>query len=184
MVSRDPFTQMTPNELVSSFQVLHLVAEVLSQILSGNDATSITPTISRIHQKFKQCEKTLESLPGGSMTRAEQLEEIERLREDLRRKRDLLDQYAKHDVIARVLTQQPIPEVESEGKSTRTNTDSSAALNLSQPANERARLSTNPHDVTDPDTVMKMDEDFGDISGVPDTLQKDSSDDVLMGLEI
>lgn len=175
-----PDDKPTPNsfeDLISSFQVLHIVSEALSQIRSGNDAAAVTPTISRIHQKFKQCEQLLDNLPGGSMTRRDQLEEIEQLRQSLQRKRLLLDRYAKHDVISRVISQRSMPG--STGDEVTFIAEQNPTLNHDARQVDRPQISTVHHSAIDND--MKMDDDFGDISGVADSLPKD---DVLMGLEI
>lgn len=183
MVSEELNKPKPPKDFVSSFQVLHFVADALSKIMSGSDAALVTASMSRIHQRFKECESTLDSLPGGSMTRKEQLEEIERLRESLQRKRDLLDRYSKHEIFSQALSQQALPDTEDEGQSGVENVDSNPNLNSDNGA-DRGRSAGGAHTINDPDPVVKMDDDFGDISGVPDSLTKDSSDDVLMGLEI
>lgn len=183
MVSEEPNKSKLPKDFVSSFQVLHFVADALSKIMNGNDAALVSASISRIHQRFKECELTLDSLPGGGMTRKEQLEEIERLRESLRRKQDLLGRYAKHEIFSRVVNQQALTVAGDEGRSGVENVDSDPNLN-SDGGGDRTRSTGGTHTMNDSDAVVKMDDDFGDISGVPDSLTKDSSDDVLMGLEI
>lgn len=93
--------KQSPEEFIRSFQVLHLVAKALSRISEGADATSITPTIAELQKRFDSCQKTLDNLPGGAMSKAEQVAEIARLKQSLNRKRDLVKRYGEHDLIAR-----------------------------------------------------------------------------------
>lgn len=106
----DEKPKQKPEELIRSFQILDLVAKALDQIANGADVTAVTPTITQLHQRIAACEKILNNLPGGDMTQNEQLAEIARLRDSLKRKRDLVQRYGKHDLIARVAMQSAIPQ--------------------------------------------------------------------------
>lgn len=175
MVTEEPRVPQTANELVSSFQVLNLVSEALNQVLSGGDAASITPALAQIYRKFKQCEGILDRLPGGHMTRNEQMAEIDRLRSSLKSKQLLIERYATHSVMARALADRALPDTDMDGDAANT-------------AGVRGSLvQDDAHDVSVPDIGMKMSDAFGDVSGVQglqDGLPKDSTDDVLMGLEM
>lgn len=176
MVNEEPNDRRTPDELVSSFQVLDLVAEALSQIQSGHDPAAVTPTIARIHQKFKDCETILDSLPGGAMTKQDQLDEIRQLRESLQRKRDLVERYSRHDAISRVLAQGSVP-----GHQTSTVPDPTAE------ANNEAEGDAQPDYQQESGADTHMIDDSFDVSGVQslhDTLGKDSTDEVLMDFEL
>lgn len=197
------------DELVSSFQVLHMVAEAMTQIMSGSDAALVTPTLSRIQQKFASCEQILDNLPGGSMTHNEQIQEIQRLRENLKRKRQLLERYGKHDVIARAIstrttaggiTNATKPKIKS--KSTRPSSSIATSITpatitattttLSSTVNNK-NISMQPPTQPQPGQVESqvqlqqtendnvMEDDFGEITGVTESLPKD---DELLGLEI
>lgn len=149
------------SELVSSFQILHLVSSALDLILNGAEPSAISSAIGKIEARFEKSETVLDGLPGGGMTRTEQVEEIERLRRGLETKRGLVDKYAKHDVLSRVLAQRAIPEKPDEVD----------------------------EDMTG-DMMMKMDGGSFAGVGVSGEehhlagLSKDGADDVLMGLEI
>ena len=97
----DEKAKQSSEQFVRSFQVLHLVAKVLSQISEGANSSSITPTIAEIQKRFESCQKTLDNLPGGAMSKAEQVAEIARLKDSLNRKRALVKRYGEHDLIAR-----------------------------------------------------------------------------------
>lgn len=197
------------DELVSSFQVLHMVAEAMTQIMSGSDAALVTPTLSRIQQKFASCEQILDNLPGGSMTHNEQIQEIQRLRDNLKRKRQLLERYGKHDVIARALSKRTTaggitnaskPKIKSKptrpssiatsmtpATITATTTTSSSTVNNKNMSMQQQPTQPQPSQVesqvqlqqTDNDNVME--DDFGEITEVTESLPKD---DELLGLEI
>lgn len=178
----------SPEQLISSFQVLHLVADALSQITTGEDSASVTPTIARIHAKIAQCEAALDALPGGSMTRADQLAEIDRLRTALLRKRDLVRRYARHDLVARVLAQRALP---TGRESTVPDPGASDAPDATAADGDTA----GPEDTAAAEQAgsdgeadgMRIEDNFDDVSGVPalgDGIAKDSADDVLMGLGI
>lgn len=177
MVSEEPHLSQRPDKLVSSFQVLDIVAEALSQIHSGHDAATVTPTIARIHQKFKECESILDSLPGGGMTKQDQLEEIQRLRESLQRKRDLVERYSRHDVISRVLTQGTVPPHQ-------TNSAPNTAAQVNNNAANDTQQDYQPQNDSD---AHMIDDDSFDVSGVQglhDGLGKDTTDEVLMDFEL
>lgn len=145
-------------ELVSSFQILELIVETLQHISDGADTSAVTRSIASVRERFDKCEGILERLPGGSLTRTDQLAEIRRLGEELERKRALVTRYAEHDLVARVLAEKAVP-----GKEDATMHDDA--------------------DVADDadDVMMKMDEEgFGDVDG----MDKDVAEDVLMGLDI
>lgn len=109
MTPENSIPTKSPEQLVSTFQVLDLVVKVLSQIHAGADETSVRRTMTLIQERFAKCEKALESLPGGNLTKDDQHAEIKRLREELKRKRALVAKYKQHDVISRVLAQRAIP---------------------------------------------------------------------------
>lgn len=176
MVTEDPHVSQNPDELISSFQVLDLVAEALSQIQSGHDPAAVTPTIARIHQKFKECEIILDSLPGGAMTKQDQLVEIQRLRESLQRKRALVERYSRHDVISRVLTQDNAPQRQ-------TSTVPGPAVEVDNEAEDDAQPDYQQESGAD----SHMIDDSFDVSGVQslhDSLGKDATDEVLMDFEL
>lgn len=102
----------SPQELIHTFQILDNVAEILRIIQRGADASELTPVTNKLSQNFAKCESVLDRLAGGSMTRTEQLTEISRLKEGLQRKRELVERYGTHDLIARVVAQRAIPETE------------------------------------------------------------------------
>lgn len=149
----------TGSELVSSFQILSLVGETLRLIHDGADTTATTRALTQLRERFERCEGMLDRLPGGCLTRAEQVREIARLHEELERKRKLVRQYAEHDLVARVLAQKPVaPQKEEMAME-----DDGA-----EEANEEA------------EDVMIDEEVFADVDG----MGKDVGDDVLMGLDI
>lgn len=148
----------TGSELVSSFQILELVGEALQQISDGADTSVVTRSIAATRERFEKCEGVLERLPGGSLTRKDQLAETRRLGEELERKRALVGRYAEHDLVARVLAEKAVPGKED------------GAMEDDADVSEDAD-----------DVMMKMDEEgFGDVEG----MDKDVAEDVLMGLDI
>ena len=173
MSENTQFPELTPEELVSSFQILDQVGEAMKLICDGADPTSVTPIITRIHQRFEKCERLLDRLPGGSMTRAEQLEEIKRLKDGYDRKKQLVAQYSQHDLIARALADSAIPEGSPDTKA------ADEALHQDpDPTNE---------DMPTEHDVMKIDDEFANDSEDNDLdvdLPKDSTDDVLMRFDL
>lgn len=147
----------TGSELVSSFQILSLVGDALHRISDGSDSTSVTRALTQVRDRFARCESTLDRLAGGSLTRLDQLAEIRRLNAELERKRVLVQRYAEHDLVARVLAQKAVPQKEEDA--------------MEDDAREEG----------DTDEMMKMEEEvFAEVDGI----EKEVAEDVLMGLDI
>lgn len=172
MVSEERVVLENPSELVSSFQVLNIVAEALSQIQTGSDPAVVTPTIARIQQKFKQCEGMLDKLPCGGMTKQDQLDEIQRLRDSLKRKRDLVERYSRHHVISRVLSQRNLSLAGKDGSE-----NPMPGVNNGNETGDRSQPTNHGHAVAD---THMIDHDFGDVPG----LGKDSANEVLLDLDL
>lgn len=145
--------------LVSSFQVLHVVNDALKLIEQGEDASDVRRAILTVQERFEKCEGILDRLPGGALTRADQEAEIRRLREELERKRALVAHFSAKDIISRVLAQRAIPAQDADGMDPEDNV---------------------PPEMDDVD-MIKMDPDgFAD-----EPMEKvDEADDMLMGLGI
>ncbi|CAN8065735.1 unnamed protein product [Agarophyton chilense] len=113
MATNEHRAEVTEKELgfVKQFRFMDIVANALQEVQEGADETSITSTMRKLQAKFAACDATLKALPGGNLTRRNQVAEIKRLKENLDSKEYLLQQlYSKHDLISRFLAQRAIPE--------------------------------------------------------------------------
>lgn len=82
----------------ATFQVLSNVSEVLTAVLQGADGAAVGP----LRARFAECERALDGLAGGGLTRAEQEKVIEGLRAGLRERRACVDRYRALDVLREV----------------------------------------------------------------------------------
>lgn len=97
----------SPPELVKSFQILDSIASILSMVLEGADAASVSPAIAKLQGRFQQCEALLDNLPGGDMSKDEQEQKIKSLRESIARRRQLVSKYANLGVLHQIAETTP-----------------------------------------------------------------------------
>lgn len=97
----------SPPELVKTFQILDSVASILSMVLDGADAASVSPAIAKLKGRFEQCEALLDNLPGGDMSKDEQEQKINSLRESIARRRQLVSKYANLGVLHQIAETTP-----------------------------------------------------------------------------
>ncbi len=96
-------SEESPNELVKTFQILDNVAAILTMILEGADAASVSPAVAKLHARFQRCESVLDNLPGGDMSKDEQKEKIKSLRESITRRRQLIAKYSNLGVLHQIV---------------------------------------------------------------------------------
>lgn len=97
----DP-AKKSPSELVKTFQVLDNVAKVLSMVLDGTEASTVSSTVAKIHSRFQECETLLENLPGGSMSKVEQNRKIEELTSSINKRKSLVSKYGNLDLLRQI----------------------------------------------------------------------------------
>lgn len=105
-------TMHTGAELVSRFEILEVVGQALWQMHEGAEESEVRRTLGMLQERFEKCEEVLERLPGGGLTKGDQMGEIKRLGEELAKKRGLVERYMQQDIVHRVLAERALPERE------------------------------------------------------------------------
>lgn len=70
--------------LVQEMRILHLVSAVLEKMAAGKDEVEVSRAVSALNDRFRDCEKILDSLPAGDLTHADQLALLEKLQTRLK----------------------------------------------------------------------------------------------------